>query len=140
MGRLSAGYLSDRLGTYNVLTIACYLAGLLSLALWIPVVSNAGLVSFSILFGLTSGAYVALAAALVVRISPFKEIGYRIGLLYLIGSLSGLTASPIAGAIVQHGDSYVGMQVFSGLTLLLGSTFVVGARVCKTGLVLQAKF
>lgn len=140
-GRLSAGMLSDRIGSYNILVSACYLAGILSLALWIPATTNAGIIVFAILFGFASGAYVALAAALVVRISPYKEIGYRTGLLFLVASLSGLTASPIGGAIVQRqGGSYTGMQIFSGATLLLGSSFILAARFSQTGLVLRARF
>ncbi|RDW91653.1 hypothetical protein BP5796_02818 [Coleophoma crateriformis] len=140
-GRIIAGILSDRIGTYNILVTACYLAGVLSLALWIPATSNAGIIMFSILFGFASGAYVALAAALVVRISPSPEIGYRTGILFLVGSVSGITASPIAGAILQsRGGSYIGMQVFSGITLLVGTTFVFGTRLYKTGLVLRAIF
>lgn len=121
--------------------IACYLAGILCLALWIPATNTAGIVVFAVLFGLTSGAYIALAAALVVRISPIKEIGYRTGLLFFIGAFSGLTASPIAGAILQRdGGSYIGMQVFSGATLIVGSSFILAVRLHKTGLMFKAKF
>jgi MFS transporter, MCT family, aspergillic acid transporter len=141
VGRLSAGILSDKIGTYNVLVSACYFAGILSLALWIPATGNAGIIVFAILFGLASGAYIALAAALVVCICPFKEIGYRTGLLFLVASLSGLATSPIGGAIIHlEGGSYTGMQIFSGATLLLGSSFVLAARFSKTGLVLWTRF
>ena len=140
-GRLLAGVLSDRVGTYNVLMIACYLAGIFCLALWIPAANTAAVIAFTILFGMTSGAYIALSAALVVRISAIKEIGYRTGLLFFVGSFSGLTASPIAGAILQReGGSYTGMQIFSGATLLVGSTFILVVRIYKTGPVLRAKF
>lgn len=140
-GRLLAGILSDRVGTYNVLMIACYLAAIFCLALWIPAANTAAVMAFTILFGMTSGAYIALSAALVVRISPIREIGYRTGLVFFIGAFSGLTASPIAGAILQNqGGSYTGMQIFSGATLLLGSTFILVVRIYKTGPVLRAKF
>lgn len=140
-GRLLAGVLSDRVGTYNVLMIACYLAGIFCLALWIPAANTAAVMAFTILFGMTSGAYIALAAALVVRISPIREIGYRTGLLFFIGAFSGLTASPIAGAILQREDgSYTGMQVFSGAMLLVGSSFILVVRIYKTGPVLRARF
>jgi MFS family permease len=138
---LSAGWASDLLGPYNVVAIACYIAGILSLALWVPTSTQAGLIAFSVLFGFFSGAYIALAASMVVRISPFREIGYRTGLLFLAASISGLTASPIGGAILaREGGSYVGMQVFSGLTLIVGSSFVLTARFTKTGMFFFAKF
>jgi hypothetical protein len=76
-----------------------------------------------------------------VGISPLEEIGYRTGLMFLFASVGGLTTSPIGGAILQRdGGSYTGMKVFSGVMLLVGTRFVVAARVVKTGWVLKAKF
>ncbi|AEO70605.1 33d094ba-845c-4e87-b8a7-bf7859a3c5bf [Thermothielavioides terrestris] len=140
-GRGSAGFLADRFGTYNIFTLVCYLAGILILALWIPATSNAAIVVFAILFGFSSGAYVALSAALVAAISPFPQIGYRIGLIFLSSSVSGLTTNPIAGAILDHDNgSYVGMKVFAGVLLIAGTTLVFGARLYQTGPKLLAKF
>ncbi|KAJ5937938.1 monocarboxylate transporter [Penicillium verhagenii] len=140
-GRMSAGLFSDKVGHYNILVSACFLAGVLVLVLWIPAASNAAIIVFACAFGFTSGAYVSLVAALVVKISPFPEIGYRTGLLFLFASIGGLTTNPIAGAILQHDDgSYTGMKIFSGVFLLVGSALVLAARIYHTGLVWKAKF
>jgi MFS transporter, MCT family, aspergillic acid transporter len=138
---MSAGIGSDKIGAYNILVSACILAGILVLALWIPATGNAAIIVFSTLFGFASGAYVSLAASLVVQISPFPEIGYRTGLLFLFSSFGGLTTNPIAGAILSrdHG-SYTGMKVFAGVFILAGSLFILTARFYNTGLVLRAKF
>jgi MFS family permease len=138
---MSAGIGSDKLGAYNILVSACMLASILILALWIPATGNAAIIVFSALFGFASGAYVSLAAAMVVKISPFPEIGYRTGLLFLFSSFGGLTTNPIAGAILSRdGGSYTGMKVFAGVFLLAGSFFILAARFYSTGLVLKAKF
>ncbi|KAJ5917668.1 MFS general substrate transporter [Penicillium verhagenii] len=140
-GRMLAGIFSDKVGHYNILVSACFLAGVLVLALWIPAASNASIIVFACAFGFASGAYVSLAAALVVKISPFPEIGYRTGLLFLFSSIGGLTTNPIAGAILQRdGGSYTGMKIFSGVFLLVGSVLVLAARLHHTGLVWKAKF
>jgi MFS family permease len=138
---MMAGFLSDRLGPYNIFIAVCYMAGILVLGLWIPATGNAAIIVFSSLFGFASGAYVALAANLIVKISPLKEIGYRTGVLFLFASIGGLTTNPIAGAILQNsGDgSYQGMKIFSGVSLLVGTTLVLGARLYHTGLTLKAK-
>ena len=47
-------------------------AGILSLALWTPAISNAGIIAFAILFEFASRAYIALAAPLMVHICPLK--------------------------------------------------------------------
>ncbi|KAJ5729095.1 monocarboxylate transporter [Penicillium malachiteum] len=140
-GRILAGISSDKLGHYNILVVACLLAGILVLALWVPATSNAAIIVFACTFGFASGAYVSLANALVVKISPFPEIGYRTGLLFLFSSIGGLTANPIAGAILQHENgSYTGMKIFAGIFLLAGSLWVMAARFVHTGFDLKAKF
>ncbi|KAJ5291607.1 hypothetical protein N7478_000858 [Penicillium angulare] len=140
-GRMSAGISSDKVGHYNVLIGACVLAGILVLALWIPAASNAAIIVFTCTFGFSSGAYVSLANALIVKISPCPEIGHRTGLLFLFSSFGGLTTNPIAGAILQHdGGSYTGMKVFAGLFLLAGSVAVLAARLHYTGPVIKARF
>lgn len=138
---MGAGAFADKLGPYNIFIAVCYLAGILVLALWIPAASDAASIIFAIFFGFASGAYVALVAALVVTISPLKEIGYRTGIIFLFASVGGLTTNPIAGAIIQHsGGSYLGMKIFAGVVSLAGTTLVLGTRLYQTGFVLKAKF
>lgn len=140
-GRVGAGIVADHLGVYNVFIAACYMGGILILALWIPAASTAATLAFAVLFGFFSGAYVALAAALIVKISPFPQIGYRIGLMFLMASLGGLTTNPIAGAILSHNNgSYIGMKIFSGVLFLAGTVFITAARIRQTGWTLAAKF
>ncbi|KAE8342689.1 hypothetical protein BDV24DRAFT_150283 [Aspergillus arachidicola] len=140
-GRLGAGIFADKIGSYNIFVVVTYIAGILVLALWIPASNNSGTIVFAVLFGFATGAYVALAPGLVVKLSPFAEIGYRTGLLFLFASISGLTTNPIAGAILQHsGGSYTGMKIFSGALLIVGSTLVLGVRLRQTGLKLNAIF
>ncbi|KAF5866928.1 hypothetical protein ETB97_008734 [Aspergillus alliaceus] len=140
-GRLSAGFMSDKYGRYNIFIVMCILAGVLVLALWIPAASTAPTIVFAIIFGFASGAYVSLSPALIAQISPLKEIGYRTGLLFLFASVGGLTTSPIAGAILQNGGGdYTHMKIFSGMMLLGGTGFIVAARFVKTGFKLAEKF
>ena len=111
------------------------------LALWIPASTAAATVVFAVIFGFSSGAYVALAAPCVVQISPFQQIGYRVGLIFLFSSIAGLTTNPIAGAILaaNHG-SWVGMKVYAGVLTLAGTTLALGARLYRTGPKLLAVF
>ncbi|KAE8318165.1 major facilitator superfamily domain-containing protein [Aspergillus transmontanensis] len=140
-GRLGAGIFADKIGSYNIFVVVTYIAGILVLALWIPASNNPGTIVFAVVFGFATGAYVALAPGLVVKLSPFAEIGYRTGLLFLFASISGLTTNPIAGAILQHSDgSYTGMKIFSGVLLIVGSTLVLGVRLRQTGLKVNAIF
>ena len=108
------------------------MAGILIVAFWIPGVGEAATIAFAILFGFSSGAYISLMPALIAQISPLDEIGYRNGVSNLVGSIGGLTAAPIAGAILQSPNGMVGLKVFAGAFMLAGTTFVLLCRVLKT--------
>lgn len=132
-GRIFAGTVADIVGAYNTFASVSALAGILVLALYIPAASSTAIFVFSVLFGFTSGAYIALIAPLIVRISPLSESGYRIGLLFFLSSPSGLVTSPIAGAIIeQWNGSYTGMKIFSGIMLLGGAGLVFLSRLIAT--------
>ncbi|KIM99327.1 hypothetical protein OIDMADRAFT_127322 [Oidiodendron maius Zn] len=140
-GRALSGMLADKVGRYNVFVVVCYTTSILILALWIPATNNAATIAFAGFFGFTSGAYVSLLPALAAQISPPREIGFRTGLLFLFCSLGGLTTSPIAGAILarENGD-YLGMKIFAGVMVLIGTTGVLFAKLAQSGWKLTAKF
>ncbi|KAG5942680.1 hypothetical protein E4U53_007196, partial [Claviceps sorghi] len=133
-GRGGSGFLADRVGLFNIFCLSCYGAGICVMTVWIPGGGNdAATVAFSVLFGLFSGAYVALLPALVARISPMEEVGYRNGISQLVGSIGGLVTSPIAGVIFEGAGGATGLKVFAGAFVLIGTTGVVAARISWTG-------
>lgn len=132
-GRILAGVTADMVGPYNTFVSVSALAAILVLALYIPAEGAAAIVTFSVFFGLTSGAYIALLAPLVVKISPLGESGYRIGLLFCLSSVSGLVTSPIGGAILESwGGDYTGMKIYSGIMMLSGAGLVLMSRMMAT--------
>ncbi|PYI15124.1 MFS general substrate transporter [Aspergillus violaceofuscus CBS 115571] len=141
LGRMAAGFLSDKVGVYNIFLLVCTITGILILGLWIPATTDATNIAFAVLYGVTSGAYFSLPPALVAKLAPLPEIGYWTGVLYLFSSIGGLTTNPIAGAILaQDNGSYTGMKIFSGLLLLAGTMLVLVTRIRQTGWALKAKF
>ncbi|KAH7075320.1 major facilitator superfamily domain-containing protein [Paraphoma chrysanthemicola] len=135
-GRLLTGFLADRIGKYNVFSLAAFATGTSTLALWLPSGKNtdAAHVAYSILYGFFSGAYVSLIAGLVAQISPMKEIGFRTGLVFFVNSIGALTTSPIAGAILdRENGGWTGVKVFSGVFCIAGTVFVFATRIYKVG-------
>ncbi|RYN18356.1 hypothetical protein AA0113_g9763 [Alternaria arborescens] len=134
-GRLLTGYLADRIGKYNVFTLAAFATGTSTLALWLPSGRNdAAHIAYSVLYGFFSGAYVSLIAGLVAQISPIEQIGFRTGLVFFVNSIGALTTSPIAGAILDRENGrWTGVKVFSGVLCIAGTAFVFGARIYKVG-------
>lgn len=111
------------------------------MVLWIPGGGNdAATVAFSLLFGLFSGAYIALLGALVARISPIEEVGYRNGIGQLFGAVGGLVTAPIAGAILQGPGGEIGLKAFAGAFMIVGTTGIVAARISQTGFKLWVRF
>lgn len=104
----------------------------MTLALWIPASSKQAIIAFSVLFGFFSGAYVSLIAALIVQISPLREIGIRTGLVFLLASIGGLTTGPMAGRVLGE-SGWTGVKVFSGVLCLAGTTFILAARIKLAG-------
>ncbi|KAL4781315.1 major facilitator superfamily domain-containing protein [Aspergillus varians] len=138
-GRLLSGFAGDKIGRYNAFIIVCYLTGIMVLALWIPANSDQAIIAFAVLFGFFSGAYISLIAALIVQISPLREIGIRTGLVFLLASIGGLTTGPMAGRILGE-SGWNGVKIFSGVLCLAGTTFVLAARIKLAGPGLKTVF
>lgn len=132
-GRLLSGFASDRVGRYNIYITACGFSTLWILALWLPATGDAAIISFAVLFGLFAGGYVSLITPIVIQISPMSEIGFRMGAVYFVSAFSGFTTNPIGGAIVEGGGGWAGIKVFAGVFCLVGTAFVLAARIRNAG-------
>ncbi|KAL7918329.1 major facilitator superfamily domain-containing protein [Trichoderma austrokoningii] len=139
-GRLSAGILGDKIGRFNVFIVVCFLSGLWVLALWLPDSSDPALISFAMLFGFFSGAYVSLITPMVSQISPLRELGFRSGIVQFSIAIGGLTTNPVNGAILDGASGWVGLKVFSGVFCMAGTAFVIAARVRRVGWKVSIRF
>lgn len=133
LGRLLPNYLADRVGPLNLLAPACLLSGLM-MFFWIDVDSPWKLYVWTTFYGITGGAIQSLFPAGLSSLTtdPRKQ-GTRMGMVFTIVSFAVLTGNPIAGAIITGtpGNKYIGAQVFAGCDLLVGSGFIVAARMVK---------
>lgn len=144
-GRVVPGWASDHLGQFNVMTIVSLLSGVLCLAFWLPLaiqLSFSGIIVFAMLYGFCSGGFVSLGAPCVVSLAEGKvdEIGLKLGGFCLAIALGALTGLPIEGAIKDsNGDSFIGLMIFAGVSLVLGGLFHASARGLKSGWALATK-
>lgn len=83
-GRVAPAVLSDKIGRFNLLAPASFIAGLLILVSWMFAHNLATLIVFSVLYGFFSGAFISVVTPCVAQISDIREIGSRIGLMYSI--------------------------------------------------------
>ena len=104
------------------LTVDSFIAGVLSLA-WLAVDSVGGFAIYSTLYGIFSGALIALPPAIFPSVVPRTEIqGTWMGMAWATTSLASLTGGPIAGALINlEKANLTGAQIWAGVVLLLAS-------------------
>ncbi|KAL4904772.1 hypothetical protein BDW74DRAFT_153477 [Aspergillus multicolor] len=133
-GRIIPGAIGDKIGRYNCMVIMTTLTAITVLAIWIPVTTNAGIIFFAAAFGLTSGAFISLAPAVVMQISDPSKAGVRIGAMYAVTSIANLTSNPIGGGLISAWDGkYTGLMIFCGVMEAAGMLFFLAARIYQTG-------
>ncbi|PQE13544.1 monocarboxylate permease protein [Rutstroemia sp. NJR-2017a WRK4] len=133
-GRIIPGYAGDKLGRFNVMLAVTTASTIIVLALWLPSRGNTPTILFSAFYGFTSGTFVSLVPALIAQISDIRKIGVRIGVNYLIVSVSGLIQNPIGGALISRNNGgYEYLQIFCGLTMAVGTMLYLVARILQVG-------
>lgn len=65
-------------------------------------------------------------------VSPIREIGVRLGLVFICASIPALTSNPIAGAILGDNNNWAGAKAFAGVFCIVGTCFVVVTRWSKS--------
>jgi MFS family permease len=114
--------------------ILTLLGSIFTLTVWLPSASNASTIAYAVLYGFTSGCTLSILPAMVASFSDVTKLGTRSGALYAVSAFGALIGSPIAGAIVKtQNGRYQGLIVLSGVALLIGTGFAVGARQALVG-------
>ena len=138
-GRIIPNFLADKTGPLNILMPASLGTATLALA-WIGVHNNAGMIVLTLLYGFLSGGFVSLPpVALVWLTKDLRRLGTRMGMCFAICSLGLLVGAPSSGAILSHTGKYIGLQLFSGLTLMLTGLLLVCNRIVIAGTHLRVK-
>ncbi|KAM0753790.1 MFS general substrate transporter [Meredithblackwellia eburnea MCA 4105] len=128
IGRIIPNIIAQKMGPLNVLTLACSFSGVM-LFCWVETKTTAAIYVFMALFGIMSGAYVALLPASVSSLTKnINEIGLRLGMAFFSTSFCWLASAPIQGALIRTRGGYWACAGFSGGTVFLGVGFILAAR------------
>jgi len=124
-GRVMPSFAADKFGVLETFIIICALSST-SVFYWISVTNVAGNISFAVLYGFFSGGVVALGAVVLTAITTdMSRLGTRLGMVSLLKGTGSLIGPPIAGAILDATDNYLGVQLFSAFGILLTALFTV---------------
>ncbi|KAI6156986.1 MFS general substrate transporter [Pisolithus tinctorius] len=131
-GRLSAGFLADRIGPLNVMIPFTSLVGILTFV-W-PYASNQGqLIAISVIYGIACGTYVSLFVAPPMAMGDVGDVGRRVGMFLSISSLGTLAGTPISGAINARTGGFQGPGFYAGGVVLLSVLLLFVVRLLQLG-------
>ena len=130
VGRLIAGQLARRIGVMIPWITCAGVAGAMALA-WTGAHTKGSFIAVTSLYGCFSGGLIPLPPSVFPVVCPdAKVFGARLGMAQGIGAFASLIGSPIGGALIrgtkETGMNFLGLQLFSGVTLVLGGCNLVG--------------
>ncbi|WVQ78583.1 hypothetical protein IAT38_000669 [Cryptococcus sp. DSM 104549] len=131
LGRAASGYLADLFGVWTVFVCSIIGCSISIYAFWVPPDINAATaVVGMVAYGLFSGAWFGLVAASCGAISPTREFGMRLGMLWSTTSIAALAGPVICGLLITNsGGKFEHAGLFVASTHLLGAFLTVAPRV-----------
>lgn len=132
-GRLIPAFLADRFfGPFNTM-LPFVMGSAIMLLVWMRVDSTGGFYAFVVLYGICANAVQTLfPSTLSSLVKDPSKMGQRVGMVFGVGSLACLTGPPLAGVLIGvGGGSYVYMQLFGGLSIMVGFVFLGISRFCQ---------
>lgn len=88
---------------------------------WISVYSHSSSVTFVSFFGLGTGVLTTLPMAIVLKLSPIKIVGTRLGMVWMGAAIGIFIGAPTARALTDISThQYNKAQLFAGTVMLAG--------------------
>ncbi|KAF9878117.1 major facilitator superfamily transporter [Colletotrichum karsti] len=114
IGRPLIGYFSDGFGRMNMAALMTFIAGVLSLVVWVNARTYGVLIFYAISEGLVAGNFWATIAPLMAEVLGLNQVPSGLNLMWLSMVLPSTFSEPIALQIVSGTGSYLGAQLFTG--------------------------
>jgi len=121
VGRVVPNLFVQRFGIFNVV-IPCAAACAILVFSTLAVKTVVGTLTFTVLYGFFSGAYVGIFAPMVASLAKDDgEIGARLGICFTFTGLGGLVGTPIAGALLSKSFIWWRPSLFAGMCVTCGT-------------------
>ncbi|CCA66982.1 related to monocarboxylate transporter [Serendipita indica DSM 11827] len=132
IGRLLTGVLADKNGPLNVMTPLTIAAGVLTYA-WPQTRTLSSLIPITVLYGISSGAFVALFGSPAVSMGTHDSVGERTGMLFVVTAIGALAGPPISGAIRNSSQNWTDVGVYAGNMILFAVILMTWTRYLVLG-------
>lgn len=100
LGRIGAGFISDRIGSLNTLTGSLFLNGLSLMALWPVSTTLAPLIAFSIINGVAAGGFFSLMPTVAGQVFGSARVSVALGML-----VTGWSGGYLMVSCIHHPNS-----------------------------------
>ncbi|KAL4064203.1 major facilitator superfamily domain-containing protein [Scleroderma yunnanense] len=127
IGRLSAGWLADRVGPLNVMIPFTAVAGIMSFV-WPLATSQGSLTAVSVIYGIACGTYVSLLVAPVFEMGEVGDVGRRTGMFLTVATFGVLTGPPISGAINERTGGFKEVGYYAGGVIVFSVLLLIVVR------------
>ncbi|KAI4204044.1 MAG: hypothetical protein LQ350_001437 [Teloschistes chrysophthalmus] len=115
LGRPLVGIFSDSAGRINIAGALTFIAGFLSLVVWIFAKSFGVLIFFAIIVGTVSGTFWTTIGPVGAEVVGLKELPSALSIVWVVLALPCTFAEPIALELRQStGNIYLHAQIFTG--------------------------
>ncbi|KAI0021412.1 MFS transporter, MCP family, solute carrier family 16, member 10 [Xylariomycetidae sp. FL0641] len=119
-GRIIPNLIAVYVGSMPVL-LACNCLSAVVVFTWRAIHDMQGATAFAVIYGFLTGGVASLPPTAIVMLSPdLSKIGTRFGMAFGFAGVGLLVGNPIAGIILESRFEYLGLEVFSGITLMTG--------------------
>ncbi|KAH7361371.1 major facilitator superfamily domain-containing protein [Pyrenochaeta sp. MPI-SDFR-AT-0127] len=132
--RVIPGFIADRyIGALNTFIICLFFTTVILFS-WLGVNSIPSYFTFTVFYGMFSGAFQSLFATTIAAYSSdISKTGTRLGIGFALIGIPALIGGPISGALLKVGGSYNVPIIWAGASTVVGTGFCVAARVVKHG-------
>ncbi|KIK62268.1 hypothetical protein GYMLUDRAFT_242947 [Collybiopsis luxurians FD-317 M1] len=125
LGRLSPGFLVNRVGVANLITMGMFGCGVVMLGM-IGAKSEGSFIVVAILYGYSAGTFISLSNPLLASFATDQmEVGARMGIGFTLSGIGGLVGGSIEGALLTKKFIWWKPAVFSAIFVLAGVALMV---------------
>ncbi|KAI8871017.1 MFS general substrate transporter [Ramicandelaber brevisporus] len=131
VGRVIGAFMADRLGCMNTIVLSLMVSVTSVFGIWLPFSTLASTTTFGIIYGLSSGAQMAMLTQMVAIGFGLDRLATLVGVVLCAGGVGIVAGTPLAGVIYDHthmSSGFLGLIGYNGSVLALTLIMAIALR------------